>query len=54
MQYKSYQHIEKLGRDEVEGILNGKCYIQPKIDGTNSVLYLVMTVSFMPEAEREI
>ena len=40
MQYKSYQHIEKLGRDEVEGILNGKCYIQPKIDGTNSVLYL--------------
>ena len=40
MQYKSYQHIEKLGRDEVEGILKGKCYIQPKIDGTNSVLYL--------------
>ena len=38
MQYKSYQHIEKLGRDEVEGILKGKCYIQPKIDGTNSVL----------------
>ena len=35
MQYRSYQHIEKLGRDEVEGILNGKCYIQPKIDGTN-------------------
>ena len=40
MKYKSYQHIEKLGREEVEGILTGKCYIQPKIDGTNSVLYL--------------
>ncbi|MDO5438907.1 MAG: RNA ligase family protein [Erysipelotrichaceae bacterium] len=40
MQYKSYQHIERLGREEVEGILEGKCYIQPKIDGTNGVLFL--------------
>ena len=40
MQYRKYTHIEHLGRDEVDGILNGTVYISPKIDGTNSVLYL--------------
>lgn len=40
MQYKSYQHIEKLGREECEGILDGTVTIQPKIDGTNSVVFL--------------
>ncbi len=40
MQYKSYQHIEKLGRNECDGILNGTVTIQPKIDGTNSVVFL--------------
>lgn len=28
MLYKSYQHVERLGREEVEGILNGTCSIQ--------------------------
>ena len=40
MEYKSYQHIEKLGREECDGILNGTVTIQPKIDGTNSVVWL--------------
>ena len=40
MNYKSYQHIEKLGREECEGVLNGTVTIQPKIDGTNSVVFL--------------
>lgn len=40
MLYKSYQHVERLGREEVEGILNGTCSIQTKIDGTNGVLWL--------------
>ena len=35
MEYKGYQHIERLGTSEVEGILDGECYIFPKIDGTN-------------------
>ena len=30
MQYRKYTHIERLGRDEVEGILNGTVYISPK------------------------
>lgn len=40
MEYKSYQHIEKLGSSEVEGILNGTCYLTYKIDGTNGCIYL--------------
>ena len=35
MEYRGYQHIERLGTPEVDGILDGKCYIFPKIDGTN-------------------
>lgn len=40
MEYKSYQHIEKLGREECEGVLNGTVTVQPKIDGSNAVLFL--------------
>lgn len=40
MEYKSYQHIEKIGSSEVEGILNGTCYLTYKIDGTNGCIYL--------------
>ncbi len=40
MQYKSYQHIEKLGREECEGVLNGVVSIQTKIDGSNAVVFL--------------
>jgi len=35
-----YPHIERLGTDEVDGILNGTIYIMPKIDGTNGQIYL--------------
>ena len=31
MQYKSYQHIEKIGREECEGILNGVVAIQQRL-----------------------
>lgn len=40
MIYKKYQHIEKIGSGEVEGILNGTCYLFYKIDGTNSTIWL--------------
>lgn len=40
MQYKPYQHIERLGTQETEGILDGTCHIFPKIDGTNATVYL--------------
>ena len=35
-----YPHIERLGNDEVEGILDGVCHIMPKIDGTNASVWL--------------
>lgn len=40
MNYRKYQHIEKLGTTEVNGILNGTCYLTYKIDGTNACVWL--------------
>lgn len=40
MEFKKYQHIEKFGREECEGVDKGKVYIQPKIDGTNSCVWI--------------
>ena len=40
MEYKKYQHIEKLGTTEVEGILEGQVSLFYKIDGTNSCIFL--------------
>jgi len=39
MAFVKYQHIERLGTDEVDGITIGKCYVFPKIDGTNGSLW---------------
>ena len=36
METQFYQHIVRLGTDEVEGILNGTVYIYTKLDGTNT------------------
>ncbi len=38
--FEKYQHIERLGSDEVEGILDGTCYVFPKIDGTNASVWM--------------
>ena len=40
MDFKKYQHIEKLGREDCDGVLNGTVYVFPKIDGTNASLWL--------------
>lgn len=37
--FKSYQHIERWGTDEVLGIEYGVCYLFPKIDGTNGSVW---------------
>ena len=36
MDFRKYMHIERLDNVAVDGILNGSCYIYPKIDGTNA------------------
>lgn len=38
--FKKYQHIERWGSDEVENINIGKCYVFPKLDGTNGSLWV--------------
>lgn len=39
MQFKQYQHVERLGSTEVQNIELGECYVFPKIDGTNASLW---------------
>jgi len=38
--FQKYQHIERLGTSETHGILDGMVYVFPKIDGTNSQLWI--------------
>lgn len=40
MQFRQYTKIHRLGNEENDGILVGKCYIQEKIDGANTSIYL--------------
>lgn len=40
MNFRKYQHLERFGTSEVENINFGKCYIFPKIDGTNASVWL--------------
>jgi len=35
-----YQHLEKYGNTEVEGIEIGTCHVFPKLDGTNGQLWV--------------
>lgn len=38
--FTKYPRIEKLGSEEIEGILDGTCQVFPKIDGTNASVWL--------------
>jgi len=40
MDFKKYQHVERFGTNEVEGIEFGTCYVFPKIDGTNGSIWM--------------
>lgn len=39
MEFLKYQHLERYGTDEVEGIDIGTVYVFPKLDGTNAVVW---------------
>lgn len=45
MKYRKYTHIERLGRDEVDGILNGTVYITPKLTVPTVSFILTTTVN---------
>lgn len=38
-EFVKYQSVERLGTTEVDGIMEGECYIFPKIDGTNATVW---------------
>lgn len=40
MEYRSYNKIHRIGKEDVDGILCGQCYVQEKLDGANSVIFL--------------
>lgn len=40
MEFRKYDKIHRLGKDEVAGILDGDCYIQEKIDGANTSIWI--------------
>jgi len=40
MDFVKYQHIERFGTSEVEGLEFGECYVFPKIDGTNASVWM--------------
>jgi hypothetical protein len=39
MSFIKYQHLERYGNTEVEGIEVGTCYVFPKLDGTNGSVW---------------
>lgn len=39
MKFRKYQHIERFGTSDTDGIVFGKCYVQPKIDGANASIW---------------
>src|SRR5574343_1199554 len=39
MMFDKYPHLERFGTDEVDGINTGKCYVFPKLDGTNASVW---------------
>ena len=54
MKFRKYQHIERFGTDEVLGIDDGLNYIFPKIDGTNSSVWLDEGVITAGSRNREL
>lgn len=39
-QYKSYTHVLRIDKDEVQGTLCGDVVVMPKLDGTNACLFM--------------
>ena len=54
MPYTKYQHVERLGSVEVDGLLFGTVYVFPKIDGTNSQVWSVDSEMHCGSRRREL
>lgn len=42
MKFEEYQHVERFGSQEVDGIDIGRCYIFPKLDGSNGSVWTAL------------
>lgn len=40
MDFRKYQHVERIGTSATDGILNGTVFVFPKIDGSNANVYM--------------
>lgn len=40
MEFRKYDKIHRFGKEEVDGILEGTCHIQEKIDGANTSIWV--------------
>lgn len=40
MKFAHYMHIERLGREEVDGLIDGTVYVFPKLDGCNASVWM--------------
>lgn len=54
MQFLSYKKIYRLGVEETEGILQGKVYIQEKVDGANTSIWVEDGVICMGSRSKKI
>lgn len=54
MEFLKYQHVERFGTTETQGIENGMCYVFPKIDGTNSQLWMDNGILFAGSRNRQL
>ena len=54
MEFERYQHIERIGTVETNGIEFGTCFIFPKIDGTNGQLWITAGVLRAGSRNREL
>lgn len=54
MEYKKYQHVERLGTTEVQDIEYGECYVFPKLDGTNASAWMYNGVIRAGSRNREL
>lgn len=40
MEFKKYQHVEKMGNSATNGLLDGKVFVFPKLDGSNANVFM--------------
>jgi hypothetical protein len=52
--FRTYEKIHRLGKEETDGILEGVCYIQEKVDGANTQIWYANDTLHMGSRSKEI